>query len=309
MNTWNILYRGSLSSCNYACNYCPFAKTANTRAELHQDELELERFINWVEAQSRRIGILITPWGEALVHRYYRHAMARLSHMPQVYRIAIQTNLSASLDDLLDANRDTLALWASFHPTQTSPARFAASCRELDAAHIRYSVGAVGLREHFDVIEELRRILRPEVYLWINAYKLETNYYRLGEIERLMAVDPYFGWNVPDYRSGNKPCYAGETTFTVDGSGDVRRCHFIDQIIGNIYDREFADCLKPRLCTATVCECHIGYIHRPDSNLYALYGEGLLERIPTNWPAVEAHFAKPPQAALPRGARVLPEGL
>jgi len=299
MNTWNILYRGSLSSCNYACDYCPFAKTANTRAELHRDELELNRFVEWVEAQSRRIGILITPWGEALVHRHYRRAMVRLSHMASVYRIAIQTNLSAPLDDFADANRDTLALWASFHPTQTSLARFAASCRELDAAQIRYSVGAVGLREHFDVIEELRRILRPEVYLWINAYKLVPNYYRPGEIDRLLAVDPYFAWNVPDYRSRGKPCYAGESTFTVDGNGDARRCHFIDGVIGNIYDPCFANSLKPRACTAATCECHIGYIHRPELKLHELYGDGLLERIPSNWPIVQRQFTLPSEATPP----------
>src|SRR5438067_10569701 len=154
MNTWNILYRGSLSSCNYACGYCPFAKTANTRAELRQDELELERFVAWVAAQKQPIGILITPWGEALVHGYYRRAMTTLSRMPQIYRVSIQTNLSAPLEDFDGADRDTLALWTTFHPSQTSLPRFAARCRELDDAGIRYSVGVVGLREHFSVIEE-----------------------------------------------------------------------------------------------------------------------------------------------------------
>src|SRR5947207_10822983 len=160
MNTWNILYRGSLSSCNYACGYCPFAKTANTRAELRQDELELERFVAWVAAQNRRIGVLITPWGEALTHGYYRRAMTKLSRMPQIYRVSIQTNLSGPLGDFAPANRDTLALWTTFHPSQTSLARFARRCTELDDAHLRYSVGVVGLREHFNVIEELRNLLR-----------------------------------------------------------------------------------------------------------------------------------------------------
>ncbi len=292
MNTWNILYRGSLSSCNYACDYCPFAKTANSRAELRQDERELERFVTWVEAQRRRIGILITPWGEALVHPYYRRAMTALSRMSHVYRVSIQTNLSAPRGDFAGANRDTLALWTTFHPSQTSLARFAARCRELDDTRIRYSVGVVGLREHFDAIEELRRVLRPEVYIWINAFKREPNYYQPGEIERLVAVDPYFHWNLQRYPSAGKPCYAGETTFTVDGSGDVRRCHFLDDIIGNIYEAGFSDCLKPRICSAATCGCHIGYIHRPALKLDELYGVGLLERIPLHWPEVIANFAR-----------------
>lgn len=290
MSTWNILYRGSLSSCNYACGYCPFAKTTNTPAELQQDQAELERFVAWVAMQQRQIGILITPWGEALVHRYYRRAMTELSQLPHVYRIAIQTNLSSPLDDFASADRDSLALWTTFHPSQTSLARFVARCDALEASGIRYSVGVVGLREHFEAIEELRQRLRPEVYLWINAYKRDPDYYEPDEIERLARVDPYFYWNTRRYPSENKPCDAGGSSFTVDGRGDVRRCHFIDAVIGNIYHPGFSDCLQQRRCTANSCGCHIGYIHRPTLKLQQLYGTGLLERIPSQWPRVAKEF-------------------
>jgi MoaA/NifB/PqqE/SkfB family radical SAM enzyme len=292
MSTWNILYRGSLSSCNYECSYCPFAKTSNTRSDLLEDQQALERFAAWVETRPERIGILITPWGEALVHHYYRRTMCKLSHLRQIYRVSIQTNLSAPLDDFDAANRDTLALWATFHPSQISLERFVARCRELDSHEIRYSVGVVGLREHFAAIEKLRRALRPEVYLWINAFKGESNYYRPDEIERLLTVDPYFHWNLHHHASAGKPCSAGETTFTVDGNGDVRRCHFVDGIIGNVYEPHFADCLKPRTCPAASCGCHIGYVHRPELRLESLYGIGLLERIPSHWPHISSDFAR-----------------
>lgn len=290
MSTWNILYRGSLSSCNYECGYCPFAKTSNTRDELRADEQQLTRFAAWVAGQDQRIGILITPWGEALGHRYYRRKMVELSHLPNVYRIAVQTNLSAPLDDFENANRATLALWATFHPSQTTLARFLTRCRELDRTGIRYSVGVVGLRENFEAIEELRQALRPEVYLWINAFKRQPDFYRPDEIARLLAVDPYFHWNLPHYASGGMSCRAGDATFTVDGNGDVRRCHFVDGVIGNIYKRDVRECLKPRLCTAQTCGCHIGYVHRPQLALNELYGSGLLERIPSRWPFVDSQF-------------------
>ncbi|MGC3961071.1 MAG: STM4011 family radical SAM protein [Verrucomicrobiota bacterium] len=290
MNTWNILYRGSLSSCNYECSYCPFAKTTNTRAELLQDERELERFVTWVTGQQRRIGILITPWGEALIHHYYRRAMTTLSHQPHVYRVAIQTNLSAPLDDFANANHNTLALWTTFHPAQTTLLRFVARCRELDAAGIRYSVGVVGLREHFDAIEQLRQNLRPEIYLWVNAYKRQPDYYQPEEISRLQAIDPYFHWNLHRYSSGGKSCTAGETSFTVDGDGQVRRCHFIEAVIGNIYAADFPKCLAPRLCSNATCGCHIGYVHRPELEMGSLYDQGLLERIPTHWPLVDSYY-------------------
>ena len=289
--TWNILYRGSLSSCNYSCDYCPFAKTANSVEELRVDQEEVARFVAWVAQQQQRVGILFTPWGEALVHRYYRRAMATLSALPQVYRVAIQTNLSAPLDDFAEANRQSLALWATFHPTQTSLPSFLSRCRELDSERIRYSVGVVGLREHFDAIEELRAALRPEVYLWVNACKRHPEYYREDEIHRLQALDPYFHWNLVRYASAGRPCRAGEASFTVDGHGDVRRCHFIERVIGNIYLPRFPDCLQPRLCSASSCGCHIGYVHRPDLRMEELYGTGILERIPQGWPEVNVNFA------------------
>jgi hypothetical protein len=208
-----------------------------------------------------------------------------------VYRVSVQTNLSAPLDDFAAANRDTLALWATFHPGQTTLARFLNRCHELDAAGIRYSVGVVGLHEHFAAIEELRHALRPEVYLWVNAFKRTPDYYQPDEISRLLTVDPYFRWNLPNYLSAGKACAAGKTTFTVDGAGDVRRCHFVDQIIGNIYESDFPACLKSRLCLAPTCGCHIGYVHRPELGLDALYGDDLLDRIPTQWPKVDAQFA------------------
>lgn len=291
MKTWNILYRGPLSSCNYECGYCPFAKTTNTRAELQQDELDLRRFVAWVTGQSRRIGILFTPWGEALIHRHYRQAMVELSRLPHVYRVAIQTNLSGPVDEFAASNRNVLALWTTFHPSQVSLPAFAERCQRLDAAGIRYSVGVVGLHEHFDAIDELRRVLRPEVYLWINAFKRDPTYYQPHEVKRLLTVDPYFHWNLPRYASAGEPCEAGEISFTVDGRGDVRRCHFIEAKLGNIYEAGFETCLIPRRCTATTCGCHIGYVHRPALRQDRLYGDGLLERIPAIWPAVAEDFA------------------
>ncbi|MES2572948.1 MAG: radical SAM protein, partial [Verrucomicrobiota bacterium] len=93
MKSWLILYRGPLSSCNYGCDYCPFAKTRNSREELLDDARKLARFVDWVERRTEQIGVLFTPWGEALFHRPYQEAIARLSHQANVSRVAIQTNL------------------------------------------------------------------------------------------------------------------------------------------------------------------------------------------------------------------------
>lgn len=293
MKTWHILYRGSLSSCNYECAYCPFAKTANTAADLKQDQSELERFAAWVGVQSNRIGLLFTPWGEALIHRHYRRTLVALSHLPHVYRVSIQTNLSTPIEDLKRANRQTLGLWATYHPSQTTLQSFLNRCSELDAANIRYTVGVVGLKEHFEAIRMLRSALRPEVYVWVNAFKKQPDYYSRSDIDALSAIDPYFSWNLNTYPSLGKQCAAGETGFTVDGNGAIRRCHFISTIVGNIYDQDFCATLTPRACTVQKCGCYIGYIHRGDLGFSDLYGDGILHRSPHAWPTIDERFAAP----------------
>src|SRR5262249_33469596 len=160
---------------------CPFAKTRNTREELREDAAKLERFVGWVEGRRESIGVLFTPWGEALHHRAYQQAITRLSHFPNVRKVAIQTNLSAELEWLSQTRRERVALWTTYQPTQVTRRRFREQSARLDALGVAHSVGVVGLREHFEEIEALRRELDARTYLWVNAYKREPGYYTAGE--------------------------------------------------------------------------------------------------------------------------------
>jgi MoaA/NifB/PqqE/SkfB family radical SAM enzyme len=278
---WDILYRGPLSSCNYACGYCPFAKTRNTIAELRDDAEKLARFIDWAEQQApREIGVLFTPWGEALIHRVYQQALLRLGNMPHVRRAAIQTNLAGNLKWLEAADRDTIALWCTFHPTETTVEKFAAKIRQLRRLGIRHSVGTVGVKEHFPMIAELRRLLPDDTYLWVNAIKKHPRYYGDEHVEFLTGIDPHFPVNLRNHPSRGKACRAGHTSFTVDGDGDARRCHFIATPIGNIHDVDFGEKLRPRACPNAACKCYIGYVNLAELELDRIYGKGLLERIP-----------------------------
>lgn len=283
--SWSILYRGPLSSCNYECDYCPFAKTRNTREELQDDKLRLGRFTDWVNTRPEEIGILFTPWGEALTHRYYQNALCQLSHRENVRRVAIQTNLSCSLDWLAKAEPQTLALWCTFHPTQTTVERFLEQCRLLDRHGIRYSVGVVGTREAFPFLPPLRDGLRREIYVWVNAFKRDPNYYTAEEITFASGFDPLFPVNNRRHPSLGRACRTGHSVFSVDGNGDMRRCHFVKDVIGNIYDSGFDDALRPRPCPAETCGCHIGYVHLEELRLDAVFADGLLERIPAHLPA------------------------
>jgi MoaA/NifB/PqqE/SkfB family radical SAM enzyme len=280
----SILYRGPLSSCNYACGYCPFAKRTETAAELAHDRACLGRFVAWAGGRKGDdLGVLFTPWGEALVRRWYQDALAELTQMPHVRKAAVQTNLSCKLDWLDACDTDRLALWCTYHPGETTRERFLAKCRELLDRGVRFSVGVVGLKEHLAEIAALRRELPAAVYLWVNAYKREPDYYTAEAVEQLTRVDPLFPVNNQYHRSGGEPCRAGAAVISVDGDGTVRRCHFIKEPIGNLYAPDFERCLAERPCGNDSCGCHIGYVHLDRLGLYATFGDGVLERVPAGF--------------------------
>lgn len=283
--TYHVLYRGPLSSCNYACDYCPFAKRQESYAELEGDREGLARFLAWIAAHKECcFGVLFTPWGEALVRRWYQRALVELTHHDHVARAAIQTNLSSGLDWVEECRLDRLALWATYHPGEVDRHVFVSRVRNLHERGVRLSVGIVGLREHLDAVAAMRQELPAATYLWVNAYKRQADYYTPDEAEFLARIDPYFPINNQRYPSQGQPCGAGETSFTVDGDGVMRRCHFVGQPIGSIHDADWQRALRPRPCPNATCGCHIGYVHLKRLQQGVIYGDNLLERIPLTWP-------------------------
>ena len=279
----SILYRGPLSSCNYGCRYCPFAKHKENRAEHAADNVALQRFVNWALGRTQdQLSILFTPWGEALIRSRYQQALAQLTNAAHIEKVAIQTNLTCKLDWVEACDKSKLALWTTYHPTQTSRERFLQKCAELSQRGVAYSVGVVGLAEQADEIAALRQALRPEVYLWINAYKDRPAYYSPEMVEQFTALDPHFPTNLRQHASRGQACRTGHSVISVDGDGNFRRCHFVRQVLGNIYEPGFEGILQPRPCPKMSCGCYIGYTHLEKLDLAKVYGTGLLERIPLN---------------------------
>lgn len=274
-----LLYRGSLSSCNYTCAYCPFGKAGDTRASLEKDSEQLARFTNWVAGHTGALSVFFTPWGEALIRPSYQRALVQLSHLDNVQKVAIQTNLSMRLDFLRDARVERVGLWCTFHPTQVTTKVFLAACEELMMMGVPFSVGAVGSREDFAAVKALRAALSPNVYLWVNARKHDPDYYTPKDLAEWESIDPLFSLNTVAYPSQGKACWTGQDVLSVDGDGTLRRCHFVGESLGNLFQDSLNSVLRPRPCPNATCGCHIGYIHRPDLELRAVYGNGLLERV------------------------------
>ena len=68
--------------------------------------------------------------------------------------------------------------------------------------------------------------------------------------------------------------------FTVDGEGDMRRCHFVDEVIGNIHDPDWEQALQPRRCPNQFCDCFLGKAQLQADTLAPFFGATLLERLP-----------------------------
>ncbi len=275
----SILWRGPLSSCNYDCHYCPFGKNPVDREEVARDAAALARFEGWVASREHPVSVFFTPWGEGLVYPHYQQTMARLSRLGHVRRVAIQTNLSARLEFLSDAEPGKIGLWSTYHPGWVRRERFVDQVTRAASLGARVSAGVVGQHEHLEEIETLRRALPPEIYLWVNT--VSGVQYTAEQIARLEAADPLFRVNLSrPYPSLGRPCAAGESVIAVDGEGTARRCHFLPEPIGSLYAPDFYDALQPRPCTRAECRCHIGYVHMPELRLHEVFADGLLERIP-----------------------------
>jgi len=277
----SLLYRGPLASCNYGCSYCPFSKREETLAQLERDRLALARFKAWLSNQTEhRWKILFTPWGEALIRRWYREAIAELSHQLHIEFVTIQTNLSGSLSWLTSCEVRKVSLWATYHPTETEIKAFLRKVHLVQKQRVRLCVGTVGVPEALPQIEDLRQQLPGDVYLWVNAQQPRKHPYTAEELQRFQAIDPQFELTTRRARSLGKFCAAGELSFTVDGVGDMRRCHFVDEVIGNCYEANWEAALQPRPCPNRFCDCFLGKSQLLSEELRPIFGSTLLARLP-----------------------------
>ena len=224
-----ILYRGSLKSCNYHCSYCPFSKHPVSERELEKDRGQWLSFIRTLEEKHWDVGaLMVVPYGEAMLYRWYWEGLAQVSSMPGIEAVGIQTNLSFSGERFLDCYAaadgrfEKLRLWATFHPEMTDVSEFSRRCEVFVKAGVQICAGAVGVPEHLDLIRLLRKKLPGSVYLWMNRMDGLGRAYTGAEVEAFRALDPYFGRELLLPEADGEKCY---NRLFVEGNGRLHTCN------------------------------------------------------------------------------------
>ena len=143
--------------------------------------------------------IMITPYGEALIHPLYQEFMARISALENVRKIGIQTNFSVDIDEFINilsknhADYSKIMLWATFHSEYADIENFCNRANSLSEL-ISISCGIVANRKNYEEIRKLREHLKSDIYLWINAMDKIKNRFSSDEITSLSKIDPMFAY-------------------------------------------------------------------------------------------------------------------
>lgn len=280
-----ILYRGSLKSCNYCCSYCPFSRHRMTLQELEKDRKQWLDFVGCLKKQPEKSGIhamMVTPYGEALVHEWYWEGLAKLSRLSWMKAVGAQTNLgfhlswAADIFEKYGGDYKKLRLWATFHPKMTTTAAFVQTCQQLTAAGVKISAGAVGVPEHIYLLRQLREKLPEDIYMWINRMDGLKRAYSPEEMQDLSEMDPYFYREMQAHPSAAAECT--ERLF-VEGDKRVRMCN-ISPALKSAGER------KDGVCSRKHCSCYLAYGGRNNLVNQMLFGPWPLFRIPRRPKAV-----------------------
>lgn len=279
-----IYYRGKLNGCNYTCSYCPFGKKSHLTATT-QDEQAWNRFITAIEEwKGGPLQLFIIPYGEALIHRYYRKGIIHLAALPQVAGISCQTNLSFSTDEWLDEFSATptliskIKIWASFHPEMTSVESFVRRLHTLYNAGIQVCAGAVGNPMAKSVLSDLRNALLPDIYLFINAMQGLKSPLSVEDIRFFTQLDNLFEYDLKNASAQWTICSGGRSSCFIDWKGDIFACPRSQVKIGNLYQNQMLDPLLP--CRRKVCDCYIAFSNLTNHPLHRIMGAGAFWRIP-----------------------------
>lgn len=293
MDRLEILYRGSLRSCNYHCSYCPFSKHRRSEQELRKDREQWEYFVQTMGKRTKGLQmctLMVVPYGEALIHPWYWEGLAYVSTLSEIQAAGAQTNLSFGAEESLKVFRQSgghmekLRLWGTFHPEMVSVDEFVKKCRQLRDAGVNLCAGAVGVPAHLRLLKELREKLPKEIYLWINRMDGLRRSYTPEEAEAFTKIDPYFQRELSILPADSGQC---QNRLFVEGNGKLRICN-----ISRTLDLEWEQYLagSKNVCSTTCrqksCSCYLAYGGRQNFMNEILFGPHPIFRIPRRAKAV-----------------------
>ena len=290
MDRHMILYRGSLKSCNYHCSYCPFSKHPMSARVLEKDREQWFSFIRSFQekAEGMQIGaLMVVPYGEAMIHRWYWEGLAQLSTLAQLDAVGIQTNLSFGVREFADCFARTggafakLRLWATFHPEMTSVSDFAAKCRQLQEQGIQLCAGSVGVPQNLSLLRQLKQQL-DGIYLWVNKMDGLRRAYTQEEREAFLEIDPYFERELMLLPANAALC---QERLFVEADGKLHTCN-ISAVLRQTSWRDTIDSFPSPECSRKQCSCYLAYGGRADFMNQILFGPYPLFRIPRRPKAV-----------------------
>ncbi len=295
MDGLELLYRGSLKSCNYGCSYCPFSRHRHSGQELSKDQERWEYFVRTVEERAEVLDIrslLVTPYGEALIHPWYWEGLGRVSALAGIEAAGAQTNLSFQVRESLElfdragGDRGKVRLWATFHPEMVSAETFSGVCRQLLSEGVCLCAGGVGVPGNLEALLELRRRLPEEICLWINPMDGLGRPYTEEETKRFLEIDPYFLRELCEVPADPENCRG---RLFVEGNGRLRICNISRRLPfswDGLWERrrtakdpEGSEDLSALSCGQKRCSCYLAHGGRRELMNRIIFGEHPVFRI------------------------------
>ena len=234
---WRLNLRSSIAGrCRAAtttARYCPFAKQHETRGRAARRPRGARRASSAGSAQrpDGTLSVLFTPWGEALIRRWYQQALVA-AEPPAARRQGRDPDepvLPARLGRDCDRRQARPVVHLSSRADDRGQ-RSSANAASWTQRGVRFSVGVVGLHEHIDEIEALRaelptRRLPVDQRLQGRARLLPPQQSGRG----WQRVDPLF----PDQQYTARFAEPSLPRRARRGLGgrrrhNLRRCHFVD---------------------------------------------------------------------------------
>lgn len=246
-----------------------------TKGQIEKDKKALWKFVDHMKQEEEKHAVQVVPYGEALVHEYYWRALAELSQIVTEEYTGCQTNLSFSIEKMLEiyqkyqGRKEKLRLWCTFHPSMTTVEEFVEQCRKLEMEGVSFCVGMVGNPEEIPTLLELRRRLPDSVYVWVNKMEGRKKNYTMEEIEIFQKVDPYFFLQMEHRKADLQKCRQS-VFYEADGSSYFCNLHAAAKGTSGAEG-----------CGRSECNCYLAYSNRKDIEELLFFEPYPAFRIPT----------------------------